>query len=185
MPSYKNIDKYLDQIHKDKTLVLGLVVGSHQDVKPGVRIPKADAQSSPELHLPKSYLSSSTTNDTYLMIAIDIDAPFPSWRGLGPILHWVQPNLKPDPVTGRLSPPGPESYIVNYIGPAPPPPSSPHRYCFFLYRQPEGLDVDKYIAKRGGKKVGNVARMWFDLEKHERELGLKGGIVAGNYFVSN
>lgn len=119
------------------------------------------------------------------MIAIDIDAPFPSWRGLGPILHWVQPNLKPDPATGILSTPSADSFIANYIGPAPPPPSSPHRYCFFLYKQPAGLDVDKYVAKRGGKKVGNGARMWFDLEKYETELGLKEAIVAGNFFVSN
>ncbi|KAE8550992.1 hypothetical protein TMatcc_009067 [Talaromyces marneffei ATCC 18224] len=98
MPSYKNIDSYLDQIQKDKTPVLGLTVGKRQDVTPGVKIPKADAQNPPELRLPQSLASSS---DTYLMIAIDIDAPFPSWRGLGPILHWVQPNLKLDPATGR------------------------------------------------------------------------------------
>lgn len=45
--------------------------------------------------------------------------------------------------------------------------------------------MDKYVAKRGGKKVGNGARMWFDLEKYERELGLTEGIVAGNFFLSN
>lgn len=41
MPSYKNIDSYLDQIQKDKTPVLGLTVGKHSDVTPGVKIPKA------------------------------------------------------------------------------------------------------------------------------------------------
>jgi hypothetical protein len=41
MPSYKNIDLYLDQIQKDKTPVLGLSVGKHQDVTPGLKIPKA------------------------------------------------------------------------------------------------------------------------------------------------
>lgn len=116
------------------------------------------------------------------MIAIDIDAPFQSWRGLGPILHWVQPGFKADPSTGKLT--SSEPFITNYIGPAPPPPSGPHRYCFFLYKQPETLDVSKY-APKDGKKVGNVARMWFDLEKYEKEMGLTEGIVAGNYFVSN
>lgn len=43
----------------------------------------------------------------------------------------------------------------------------------------------KYVSKRGGKKVGNAARMWFDLEKYERELGLKEGIVEGNFLISN
>jgi hypothetical protein len=41
MPSYKNIDSYLDRIEKDKIPVLGLTVGKHSDVTPGVKIPKA------------------------------------------------------------------------------------------------------------------------------------------------
>lgn len=140
------------------------------------------------MRLPQSVLSSASANDeTFIMIGIDIDAPFPSWRGLGPILHWVQPNLKPDLASGKLaaSPSTETTVMVDYIGPAPPPPSSPHRYCFFLYKQPAGLDVESFHAKRGGKKVGNFARMWFDLEKYEKEMGLTAGIVAGNFFLSN
>ncbi|CRG86554.1 hypothetical protein PISL3812_03563 [Talaromyces islandicus] len=180
MPSYKNIDQYLAEIKGDSSKVLGLSIGPHQNVSPGTKIPKADAQAPPTLTLPASLTSSE---QTYILIAIDIDAPFPSWRGLGPILHWVQPGYKHDAASGKLT--TSEPFIANYIGPAPPPPSSPHRYCFFLYEQPASLAV-KDLAPKDGKKVGNVARMWFDLEKYESQLGLKGGsIVAGNFFVSN
>ncbi|KAH8697884.1 putative phosphatidylethanolamine-binding protein [Talaromyces proteolyticus] len=179
MPSYKNIDSYLGQIKSDSSKVLELSIGSHKNVPFGAKIPKADAQSPPTLKLPPSLVDS---NKKYILVAIDIDAPFPSWRGLGPILHWVQPGFKHDPETGNLT--TSEPFITNYIGPAPPPPSSPHRYCFFLYEQPESLVVSEH-APKGGKKVGNAARMWFDLEGYESKIGLKGGIVAGNWFVSN
>ena len=41
MPSYKNIDSYLDQIQNDKIRVLGLSFEKHSDVTPGLKIPKA------------------------------------------------------------------------------------------------------------------------------------------------
>lgn len=41
MPSYKNIDKYLAEIKDDSSKLLGLSIGSHQNVSPGTKIPKA------------------------------------------------------------------------------------------------------------------------------------------------
>lgn len=117
---------------------------------------------------------------TYLVIGLDIDAPFPSFDVLGPILHWVQPGLKAEegPVLKPTQP-----FVANYIGPAPPPGSSPHRYIFFLYEQPEGFDGAKY-APAGGKPLSNWNRMRASLDDLEREYKL-GPIVAVNYFKSN
>jgi phosphatidylethanolamine-binding protein (PEBP) family uncharacterized protein len=119
-----------------------------------------------------------------MLIALDIDAPFPRLSVLGPILHWMQPGL-----TATPSPSGPsklessEPFVANYIGPAPPPLGGPHRYCFFLYEQPDGFEGKKY-APPGEKTMGNFQRMRYDLDVFEKEAGL-GAALAVNYFNSN
>ena len=126
-----------------------------------------------------------STTGTYLVIGLDIDAPFPSFGVLGPILHWVQPGLKAETVKPGATPvlKATEPFVANYIGPAPPPGSSPHRYIFFLYEQPEGFDGAKY-APKDGQPLGNLQRMWASLDGLEREYKL-GPVLAANYFTSN
>lgn len=141
-----------------------------------------DAQSPPELAF------NVPSDKTYLVISLDLDAPFQSWTVLGPILHWIQPCLKPESsetaadgvakLTWSDTP-----FIANYIGPAPPPGSGPHRYVFFLYEQPDDFDGAKW-APPGGKKLGNRPRMRYDLDAFEKEAKL-GPVIAVNYFVSN
>ncbi|KAJ5182694.1 protease inhibitor (Tfs1) [Penicillium capsulatum] len=175
MPSNQNVQAALALIDSDNTKILGLHVGKHQNVQPGQYVPRADAQSPPELSF--NELDSSKA---YLLVALDIDAPFPSFTALGPILHWIQPNIKTTESTilGTGAP-----FVVNYIGPAPPPGSSPHRYIFFLYEQPADFDASKY-APPGGKKLSNWYRMRYDLDAWAAEIGL-GSVVAANYFTSN
>lgn len=122
-----------------------------------------------------------STSSTYLVIGLDIDAPFPSFGVLGPILHWVQPGLKAEEPTSVLK--ATQPFVANYIGPAPPPGSAPHRYIFFLYEQPEGFDVTKH-APEGGKPLSNWNRMRVNLEDLEKEYNL-GPVLAVNYFKSN
>lgn len=110
-----------------------------------------------------------------------MDAPFPSFGILGPIWHWAQPGLKPNS-SQTLTADG-TPFITNYIGPAPPPGSGPHRYCFFLYKQPDGFDGSKF-APANGQNLPNTKRMRFSLDAFEREAKL-GPIVAANYFKSN
>ncbi|KAA8645153.1 uncharacterized protein ATNIH1004_009370 [Aspergillus tanneri] len=74
-------------------------------------------------------------------------------------------------------------FVANYIGPAPPPGSSPHRYVFFLYEQPDGFNEQKY-APRNGQNLGNMHRMRYDLDAWEEEVKL-GPVLAMNYFMSN
>ncbi|KAI1660671.1 putative protease inhibitor [Daldinia decipiens] len=180
MPSNNSVKTALSLIDSDKSKVLGLSVGKHVNVEPGLYIPKADAQSEPEISF-----ASASPEKTYIIVHLDLDAPFPSFSVLGPVLHWIQSDLKPTPAADgngfTLKSTAP--FIVNYIGPAPPPPSAPHRYALFLYEQPEGFDVKKH-APAGGKPVGVSRRMRFDLDGWEKKLKL-GPVLAVNYFSSN
>lgn len=121
-----------------------------------------------------------------MAVALDIDAPFPSFGVLGPILHWIQPGLQAtaserDPNIYTLNATAP--FVANYIGPAPPPGSSPHRYLFMVYEQPAAFKGEQY-APPNGQTLGNMHRMRYSLDSWEKEIGL-GSILAANYFVSN
>ena len=119
------------------------------------------------------------------MVGLDLDAPYPSFQQLGPILHWLQSDLKAGNPPEATPLETAEPFIADYIGPAPPPGSAPHRYVFFLYEQPEKFDglVQKY-APKGGQKLGKWSRMWASLDDWEQKLGL-GEVIAANYFKSN
>lgn len=99
-------------------------------------------------------------------------------------MHWIQAGFKPVPLeAGGFSLKSTEPFVVNYIGPAPPPGSSPHRYIFFLYEQPADFDAKKH-APPGGKELPVTQRMRYDLDAWEKEAKL-GPVLAVNYFNSN
>lgn len=114
-----------------------------------------------------------------MVVCLDLDAPFTSFSFMSPILHWIQPGLKVQGDRFEAT----EPFIVDYAGPGPPPGSGPHRYCFFLYEQPEGFDV-KAHAPSGGAKVGIWPRVRYSLEDWEEKAKL-GEVIAANYFTSN
>ncbi|KAJ6107384.1 hypothetical protein N7523_008707 [Penicillium sp. IBT 18751x] len=171
----QHVSAALSLIENDKTKILGLNVGPHKNVQPGDYIPRADAQTPPEL-----FFSGLDTSKTYLIVGLDIDAPFPSFGVLGPILHWIQPGVK---ITESSTLDTSAPFIANYIGPAPPPGSSPHRYIFFLFEEPAGFEPKKY-APADGKTLSNWYRMRYDLDSWAKEIGL-GSVLAFNYFNSN
>jgi phosphatidylethanolamine-binding protein (PEBP) family uncharacterized protein len=74
-------------------------------------------------------------------------------------------------------------FIADYAGPEPPPPSTPHRYVFMLYEQPEGFDLAKFAAP-GGRRVGMWSRIRYDFGAFEKRAKL-GPVVASNWFLSN
>ncbi|KAI1100466.1 putative protease inhibitor [Jackrogersella minutella] len=179
MPGTAGIKTALSLIENDKSKVLGLTLNKQITVQPGQYVAKADAQSEPELSF-----ASLSPEKTYLVVGLDLDAPFPSFGVLGPVLHWIQPDLKAEPAEGGgfvLKSTAP--FVANYIGPAPPGISAPHRYTFFLYEQPEGFDGKKY-APPGGKDMGVGGRMRYDLDAWAKEIKL-GPAMAVNYFKSN
>lgn len=115
-----------------------------------------------------------------MVVALDIDAPFPSFDVLGPILHWIQPGLKAGPNNALTAS---EPFVANWIGPAPPPGSAPHRYTFFLFEQPKNFSGKTY-APADGKDLSNWHRMRYNLDVWQRTAKL-GEPIAANYFLSN
>ncbi|KAJ5795054.1 Protease inhibitor (Tfs1) [Penicillium paradoxum] len=175
MPSEKQIRAAFTLIQNDKSKLLSLTIGDKENVQPGTWLSRNVAQNPPKLAF-----SGANPTSTYLVVSLDIDAPFTAFNFLGPILHWIQSDIK---VTGEAALQYDAPFIANYIGPAPPPVGGPHRYLFFLYEQPEGFDL-KAHAPAGGKKLGNVGRMRYDLDAWAKEVKL-GPVVAFNYFTSN
>jgi hypothetical protein len=50
----------------------------------------------------------------YIVVGLDLDAPFQSVTVLGPILHWIQSGLKPDSADSVLSSAG-TPFIAKYV----------------------------------------------------------------------
>ena len=98
---------------------------------------------------------------------------------MSPILHWLQAGFAVEASSGDLASSDPA--IASWIGPGPPPISSPHRYIFFLYDQPSDFDA-KLFSKASGFGVRD--RMRWDLSKFEKEAKL-GSAIAATYFLSN
>lgn len=136
-----------------------------------------DAQEAPELYLPEG----ASPDKTYLVVGLDIDAPFPSAPVFTPILHWIQSGLTVNKSTGQLTTSDPT--VASYIGPAPPPFSAPHRYIFVLYEEPAGFDAAAR-APPDGKPFPTWPRVRFGTEAWAKEAGL-GEALAVNYFKSN
>ncbi|KAL9617889.1 MAG: hypothetical protein Q9160_007377 [Pyrenula sp. 1 TL-2023] len=175
MPTNATIKRILSAMETDASKILGVTING-AEITSKQHIPRAEAQSAPEI----SYAVPSSSA-TYMVVALDLDAPFPSFGVLSPILHWIQPGFKASPNNNTLT--SDEPFVANYIGPAPPPGSSPHRYSFFLFEQPEGFDGKKY-APPGGKPFSNWHRMRYDLDSWQKEARL-GEPLAVNYFLSN
>ncbi|EXJ56172.1 hypothetical protein A1O7_09103 [Cladophialophora yegresii CBS 114405] len=171
----EKIKRYLDVVTSDKSKILELSYDG-KVLEPGQYVPRSDAKLSPTLAL-----TVPSRAATYMVICIDLDGPYPSFNMLSPILHWIQPGFKAPAESNVLTSSAP--FVANYVGPGPPPGSSPHRYVFLLYEQPGGFDATKH-APPGGKEYSNVARMRFALDDWENKANL-GSPIAVNYFVSN
>ncbi|TVY58846.1 hypothetical protein LCER1_G001656 [Lachnellula cervina] len=174
-----SVEESFDLIKGDVSKTLGITVGKHKITTPGQYIPKPDAQATPEL-------SFNVSTGTYIVIGLDLDAPFASLNFLSPILHWIQSGLTPTPEgkgTSTLSA-GNTPFVVDWaaVG-APGGPCAPHRYVFLLYEQPDDFDVQKHTPN-GGAPVGLLKRTKFDLGAFEKEVKL-GPVIAFNYFTSN
>ncbi|KAJ5350036.1 Phosphatidylethanolamine-binding protein PEBP [Penicillium brevicompactum] len=173
--SGNHVNEAFSLIEKDVSKVLGMTIGKHENVQPGARLPRKDAQEAPKL-----FFAGAKPNTKYVIVSLDIDAPFPSFGVLGPILHWIQSDVK---ITDSSLLEFDAPFVANWIGPAPPPGSAPHRYIFFLYEQPETFDLKDH-APADGKELSVWSRMWYNLDGWAEEVKL-GSPVAFNYFYCN
>ncbi|GAT31047.1 citrate synthase [Aspergillus luchuensis] len=195
MPTNFNVDRAMAVIRNEHRKLLTLTFSSHF-IYPGQFVSKRGKSSFPYIdpdstqtdrtdaaHPPRMSFPRLKGNGTYMIVCLDLDAPFPSCRVLGPKCHWIQSGLEPIMSENghfflRVAAP----FIANYVGPNPLPGSSPHRYLFILYEQPAGFEITR-SSPTGGKKMGAWSRLRFDLDGWAREIGL-GPVVGANYFVS-
>ncbi|KIW10412.1 hypothetical protein PV08_11375 [Exophiala spinifera] len=157
---------------KDDSKVLHLAFGSRK-VLNGENVPKGDAKEAPTLTWARA-----PSDQKFVVVCLDLDAPFPSFAVLGPTLHWLQAGFTLDAATGHLT--SPDAAIAFYAGPGPPPASGPHRYVFTLHEQPADFDARSFTKTRG---YGIRDRMRYDFARFERDAKL-GPPVAGTYFSS-
>ncbi|ORY71449.1 phosphatidylethanolamine-binding protein [Pseudomassariella vexata] len=168
MPVNISVNEVLEAIETDKSKVLGISFAGKL-ISTGDYIPRTDSSATEAQSPPKISFPAASATATYVVVALDLDAPFPSFGVLGPAN-----------ANGILT--SSEPFVANYVGPAPSPGSSPHRYTFFLYEQQADFDGKKH-APPGGKPLPNTRRMRFDLDAWEKTTGL-GKPLAVNYFKS-
>lgn len=132
---------------------------------------------------PMLAFAGSLPSAKYMVICLDFDGPYPKFPILSPILHWIQSDLQINAT--RVDPPltSDRPCITNYVGPGPPPGSSPHRYIFLLYEQPSNFDSRNY-APAEGIEIGVWPRIRWSLAVWEKKVKL-GKPVAMGYFTSN
>lgn len=147
-----------------------------KSVENGAYIGRASAQSAPQLTL--SSPRASDPAKKYLLINIDLDAPFASFNFLSPILHMFQTDLTfsaSDTLETGTSP------LIPWAPPGPPPGAGPHRYVSVLYEQPESFKSEALFPTLPIKMTG---RMRFDFAGFEKKAGV-GKPIAGSWFTSN
>ncbi|VDC07187.1 unnamed protein product [Peniophora sp. CBMAI 1063] len=149
-------------------------------VFPGLNVTEDQVVSQPDLYL--TFESTGLSQDaaglftsTFVLFALDPDAPTPQNTSLANFVHWVQPNLK---ISGPMSTFAPlvnsTPALFEYLSPAPPATSDAHRYAFVLFEQPEGFEE---------AAVQNIPadRTSFDLDAFAKAVGLDAP-VAGTFF---
>jgi len=106
-------------IDNDVTVRFGSTV-----VSPHGYVPLATVQSAPlpVLQWPME------PSETYTIIMIDHDAPYPQQPTESPFLHWMQANISEHNPVGDT--------VIPYMAPSPPRDSDAHRYEIFVFAQP-------------------------------------------------
>ncbi|KAI0420288.1 PEBP-like protein [Xylaria grammica] len=178
-----SVQKTIAEAAKATTLRLHFPGVTHAAAGGNLSIEQATP--TPTLSIAKDALKAEP-GTKYVAVSIDLDAPFPSWSFLGPILHGIHIDLvagAPD-ADGFAPLEGASEWLVPYLPPGPPKPSSAHRYVFLVFEQPQGLDADKVRSLlKLAPEVKLTARLWWNQESSEKKLGL-GEVLAGNYFLT-
>ena len=147
--------------------------------QPGQHFDRKKAASEPLIHY-------NATPSKFLLLNLDLDAPFSSFPILAPVLHSMHSNLnlseaKDEGGFAQLTKPTGKQLGVDWAAPNPPLGAGPHRYVYLLYEKPESFNIKNFVPKGGMTIMG---RMRFDLDRFEKKAGLEKA-VPGNWFVSN
>ncbi|KAF2741394.1 putative protease inhibitor [Polyplosphaeria fusca] len=153
-------------------------------VEAGKKLSKEESKPVPTLSISSSIAKPATAK--YVVIELDLDAPFTSMALLSPILHAIWTDMAPEgepdadgftKLTSSMKP------FCDYAPPGPPPISGPHRYVFMVWEQPQefnGLKVKQEIGFPD--KAGVGARVRWNQERIEKLMNLS-TCLGGNYFV--
>jgi hypothetical protein len=189
MAEIPSVKYTLNKLKEQSSITLKLHFPSNKTVSdPGTRLTRAESKDLPSLSLSSSLIKDPATK--YIAIALDLDAPFPSWPSLSPILHGIQTDLvasaAPDTDGCVKLEAGSVAPVVSYVSPAPPPLSAPHRYVVMIWKQPEGMDAEGVRKALGlPQEVSRWARVRWEAEAAEKKMGLGPEPLAGNSFVAN
>lgn len=153
----------------------------------GASVTRAAAAQGPALSISTAKVTLNPAG-RYVAILLDLDAPYPSAPFVGPIAHGIQADLRVvapgqhgEAAFVRLTPTC--EPVLPYLPPSPPPFSSPHRYLFMLWDQPEGITSEDIKSRLGLPATpGMMDRVRWDEEAFEKKIGL-GLVIAGTCFL--
>ncbi|GAB7365827.1 hypothetical protein MBLNU230_g7159t1 [Neophaeotheca triangularis] len=103
----------------------------------GSLVRKSQASEAPQVTF-SSTSSTTDSSDSLTFVLIDPDAPTPDDPKFAYWRHWVVANI---PSSAGNVPAG--KTLTGYLAPGPKDESGPHRYLFLLFKEPQGLKLDK------------------------------------------
>ncbi|UPX20348.1 uncharacterized protein EKO05_0010582 [Ascochyta rabiei] len=125
----------------------------------------SDVKDTPKVTFSATSDSSSAQSFTFFLI--DPDAPTPDDPKFAYWRHWVVTNIPLSSGSGDVKE---GKTLTQYLAPGPKDESGPHRYLFLLFKEPQGLSIEK--SDVGGEEF--VDRRSFGakefVEKHGLEL---------------
>ncbi|KAK9424544.1 putative Phosphatidylethanolamine-binding protein [Seiridium unicorne] len=178
MPNLTNVTKAMEAVDANPDTKELILTFGDKKVQRGEYIPRKGAQAQPTLSW-----SGAVPGKTYLLLGLDLDAPFATLPILGPVLHGILPGFQTSGESSTVLK-SEVPVVAEYIAPAPPPLSGPHRYVFLLYEQPAAFDAKKFRPQKDGEEFPIMKRVRFDPDNFVKEAEL-GEVLAGGWFESN
>jgi len=178
----ESVASFIAQLDKEGNASLKLHFPKKVVSAPKQALTKAEAAKAPTFSIAEG---AAKPGQKYIIVGLDLDAPFPSFPIMSPVLHSLEVSAEVlgSAAAGWYAVQSGE-VIFAYIAPGPPPGSGPHRYVFAVYEQPAGSTAESVKKALGlGTEPSAFSRPRWDQADCETKLGL-GKIVAGNYWTT-
>lgn len=203
--SYKKHGILEDVIHDTSFQPSGILAVEYSSSAPvamGNTLPTEKARSKPQFQftfnkqmqksVPQANAYVPQDDDLFTLVMTDPDAPSKTDHKWSEFCHLVECDLKllneathetsgaTEFFASEFNTKG-SNTLIEYMGPAPPKGSGPHRYVFLLYKQPKGVDSSKFskIKDRPNWGYGTPAT---GVGKWAKENNLQ--LVASNFFYA-
>jgi len=116
------------------------------------------------------------SNIPYVMALVDPDAPTPQNASMAQFLHFLGGDFA-GTTSGDVTPlTNSSAALMDFVSPAPPAGSDPHRYVFLVYLQPANFDSQAQTLVNS-----TTSRSNFNISAFASATGL-GNPIAGNFF---